>query len=344
MLTKSTHVYAHHGLPLECDVYTQDAASDTHVFLYFHPGGLTDWGREFIAPWFVQVSSIYSSPKSGTMSKIVHKACLQRKWTLISASYRLMPQVGTQGLVDDVSAAYQFARSWAIKDGKERPVILGGASAGFFNSTLIINNCSPPPIALLGICGLHTFRHPFYNSSTLLLPEPIEDADVAEFISRPIEVGKQEVGSIASFALDKLLPGGSKNPNYKAPQAPVIQDPPKHPRGHLYEYYIYKNAWLDLVGEIDAGYTWAKDASNRQRVENWPPTVLIHGDADLHVPLNSAEQMREYLGDDKVRLFVANGLHHLFETFYFLEDDEPGMSAVRDALKCLDGIVAAASK
>ncbi|KAI8666932.1 hypothetical protein NCS56_00828200 [Fusarium sp. Ph1] len=325
MLTKSTHVYAHHGLPLECDVYTQDAASDTHVFIYFHPGGLTDWGREFISPWFVQ-------------------ACLQRKWTLISASYRLMPQVGTQGLIDDVSVAYQFARSWAIKDGKERPVILGGASAGFFNSTLIINNCSPPPIALLGICGLHTFRHPFYNSSTLLLPEPIEDADVAEFISRPIEVGKQEVGSIASFALDKLLPDGSKNPNYKAPQAPVIQDPPKHPRGHLYEYYIYKNAWLDLVGEIDAGYTWAKDPNNRRRVENWPPTVLIHGDADLHVPLNSAEQMRECLGDDKVRLFVANGLHHLFETLYFLEDDEPGMSAVRDALKCLDGIVAAASK
>lgn len=167
---------------------------------------------------------------------------------------------------------------------------------------------------------------------------------MAEFISRPIEVGKQEVGSIASFALEKLLPDGSKNPDYKAPQAPVIQDPPKHPRGHLYEYYIYKNAWLDLVGEIDAGYTWAKDASNRQRVENWPPTVLIHGDADLHVPLDSAEQMRECLDDDKVRLFVANGLHHLFETFYFLEDDEPGMSAVRDALKCLDGIVAAASK
>ncbi|KAJ4174564.1 hypothetical protein NW754_004983 [Fusarium falciforme] len=237
------------------------------------------------------------------MSKIMHKACLQRKWTLISASYRLMPQVGTQGLVDDVSAAYQFARSWAVKDGKERPVILGGASA-----------------------------------------EPIEDADVAEFISRPIEVGKQEVGSIASFALEKLLPDGSKNPNYKAPQALVIQDPPKHPRGHLYEYYIYKNAWLDLVGEIDAGYTWAKDPSNRRRVENWPPTVLIHGDADLHVPLNSAEQMREYLGDDKVRLFVANGLHHLFETFYFLEDDEPGMSAIRDALKCLDSIVAAASE
>ncbi|RMJ12907.1 hypothetical protein CDV36_007457 [Fusarium kuroshium] len=325
MLTKSTHVYTHHGLPLECDVYTQDAASDTHVFLYFHPGGLTDWGREFIAPWFVQ-------------------ACLQRKWTLISASYRLMPQVGTQGLIDDVSAAYKFARSWAVKDGKERPVLLGGASAGFFNSALIINNCSPPPIALLGICGLHTFRHPFYNSSTLLLPEPIEDVDVAEFISRPIEVGKQEVGSIASFALEKLLPDGSKNPDYKPPKAPVIQDPPKHPRGHLYEYYIYKNLWLDLVGDIDAGYTWAKDPSNKRRVESWPPTVLIHGDADLHVPLDIAEQMRECLGEDKVRLFVANGMHHLFETFYFLEGDGPGMDAVRDALKCFDGIVAAASK
>ncbi|KAM0430401.1 hypothetical protein ACHAPT_005747 [Fusarium lateritium] len=207
---------------------------------------------------------------------------------------------------------------------------------------MIINHCSPPPLALLAISGLHTFRHPFFNSSTLLLPEPLEDVDMAQYISGPVEVGKQQIGSIASFEPDKLLADGSKNPNYKAPEIPTIEDPPKYPRGYLYEYYVHNNAWLNLVGEIDPGYVWAKDPSNAQRVKSWPPTVLIHGDADKHVPLDSAEQMKECLGGNKVKLFVAGGQLHLFETFYFLEDDEPSMSAVRDALTCLDGIVAAA--
>lgn len=201
-------------------------------------------------------------------------------------------------------------------------------------------------MALLGICGVYTFQHPFFESSTLLLPEPIEDADVAEFISRPMEVGKQAAGSPATFTLDKLLPDGSKKADYEAaPQAPppVTQDPPKHPRGDLFEYYVYKNAWPGLVGDVDAGYAWAKEPGSGRRVEGWPPTILIHGDADLHVPLECAEQMRECLGGGKVGLFVANGQRHLFERLCFLEDDEPGMSAVRDALKCFDDIVAAAS-
>ncbi|KAF4459460.1 hypothetical protein FALBO_13787 [Fusarium albosuccineum] len=324
MLSKSTHVYANHDIPVECDVYTQDATSDTHVFLYFHPGGLVGWGREFIAPWLVQ-------------------ACLQRKWTLISASYRLMPQVGAHGLLEDVKAAYGFAREWAAKDGRERPVIVGGASAGFFTSAVIANHCSPPPLALFAISGIHTFRHSFFNSSTLILPEPIEYSDMAEFIAGPIEVGKNDEGSIATFELDKLLADGSKNPNYKAPETPVVPNPPKYTRGALYEYYIYKNAWVDLLGEIDPGYTWAQNPDNGERVKSWPPTVLLHGDADRHVPLDIPQKMQECLGDDKVKLVVAEGQEHLFETFYYLEDDKPGMDQVRMALKCLDDIVSAAN-
>lgn len=58
MLSKTTEIYATHGLPLPCDIYAAaDYPPDTPVFLYFHPGGLVDWGRDCIAPWLVQVAA-----------------------------------------------------------------------------------------------------------------------------------------------------------------------------------------------------------------------------------------------------------------------------------------------
>lgn len=58
MLSKSTEVYADHGMPIECDIYTSsDYPKDAPVFLYFHPGGLVDWGRDCLAPWLVQVTT-----------------------------------------------------------------------------------------------------------------------------------------------------------------------------------------------------------------------------------------------------------------------------------------------
>ncbi|KAH6989178.1 Alpha/Beta hydrolase protein [Ilyonectria sp. MPI-CAGE-AT-0026] len=321
MLSKSTEVYANHGMPIECDIYTSsDYPEDAPVFLYFHPGGLVDWGRDCLAPWLVQ-------------------ACAQRKWPLISASYRLMPQVGARGLLDDVTAAYKFAREWNAPEGRERRVVVGGASGGFFTTTLIAHHCTPPPLALFSISGIATFRHPFFNSSTLRTPEPILDADMAPVIALPLVVGKTPIGSPTAFVLDMLLADASKNPDYKQPAEPVEQPRTKLYRGNLYEYYIYKNAWLDLVGEVDVGYVWAKDPANKPRVERWPPTVIFHGDVDPDVPLSVSQQMQESLGDEKVKLFVVEGQSHLFELMNFIEDDGPGMSVVRDAMNCLEEIV-----
>lgn len=56
MLQKITKVYAHHGLPLECDIYTvADPVPDAPVTLFFHAGALTGWGRDCVPPWLVQV-------------------------------------------------------------------------------------------------------------------------------------------------------------------------------------------------------------------------------------------------------------------------------------------------
>ncbi|PQK14297.1 hypothetical protein BB8028_0004g12270 [Beauveria bassiana] len=102
MLEKITKVYANHGMPIECDIYTpSEPVPDAPVALFFHAGALSGWGRDCVPPWLAQT-------------------CYKQKWPLISASYRLMPQTGTDGLAEDVTAAYDFAQNWDCSDGKKR--------------------------------------------------------------------------------------------------------------------------------------------------------------------------------------------------------------------------------
>lgn len=54
---------------------------------------------------------------------------MRRKWPLISASYRLLPQVGAQGLLKDAIAAHEFARAFEAPKGSSRRVIACGGSA-----------------------------------------------------------------------------------------------------------------------------------------------------------------------------------------------------------------------
>ncbi|KAK5996865.1 hypothetical protein PT974_02210 [Cladobotryum mycophilum] len=348
MVQKLTREYAHHGMSLECDIYTDnDYPEDAPVFLYFHPGGLVDWGRNVIAPWLVQ-------------------SCVQRKWPLISPSYRLLPQTGANGLLEDVSAAYEFAQNWDTSSpGVKRHVIAGGASGGESPQPSISTHLKasfltpesrilrrrshrpslqPPPVALLSIQGINTFRHPFFNSSTLLTPEPIPDSDMEDIISGPIQIGTTPVSDPSAFHTDKILPDASKNPHYKPPSPPPTapQDNSEPNRGMLYDYYTYRNAWLDLVGSIDPGYDWARDSAAKERAEKWPPTVIFHGNQDFDVPVGVSQFMYEKFGPAKVDLFIANDQPHLFELGSFIEDTDSGMVAVRQAVARLDVLVAKA--
>ena len=109
-LHKSTHTITVHDMPLQCDVYdTPDYPNDSPVFLFFHAGGLVCGARIIMPPWLVQL-------------------CFRRKWPLVSASYRLLPQANGDAMLADARAAYEFAQTLGGAHG--RPVIVGGASAG----------------------------------------------------------------------------------------------------------------------------------------------------------------------------------------------------------------------
>lgn len=61
------------------------------------------------------------------------QSCIVRGWILVSADYRLLPQVQGEGLLQDVKAAYDFVRQKLMSRigmrGTPR-VVVAGASAG----------------------------------------------------------------------------------------------------------------------------------------------------------------------------------------------------------------------
>ncbi|OLN87581.1 hypothetical protein CCHL11_06108 [Colletotrichum chlorophyti] len=308
-LTKTTHVFARHIIPLECDVYSsKDYSASSPVFLYFHSGGLVTGSRACVPPWLAQVRA--------------------------------------SGLLADARAAYKFAEQWGTSGDAavKRKVIVGGGSAGFFMASLTAHHTNPPPIALLSVTGITTFRHPFFNSSVLLTPEPIIEEQMAHHLSGPVSVGTTSANNPQIFHLEKLLLTGAKNTTFSTPAVPITDDgnTDEFPRGCLYDYYLHKNKFLDLVGEVDPGYEWAKLDSSMHRVTAWPPTTIIQGDADDHVDLAVSTHMVDCLGESKVKLFLAKGQPHRYEATRFLEDDIQGMDAVRMAVSNLEADVARA--
>ncbi|KAI8305370.1 Lipase 2 [Colletotrichum sp. SAR11_240] len=290
-LTKTKHVFAHHTIPLECDVYSaEDYPATSPVFLYFHSGGLVTGSRSCVPPWLAQ-----EQMASGASSNAV-----------------------------------------------ERKVIVGGGSAGFFMASLTAHHFTPSPIALLSVTGITTFRHRFFNSSVLLTPEPIAESQMSHHLAAAVSVGTTSANNPQVFHLDKLLPDGTKNANFDVTTVPITEDgnTDEFPRGCLYDYYLYRNEFPGLVGDIDPGYEWAKAASAKDKVAAWPPTTIIQGNSDEDVDLAVSTHMVGCLGEDKAKLFLAEGQPHRYEATRFLEDDVDGMDAVRQAVSNLEADVA----
>lgn len=127
----STHTFkTFNNLELKLDIYLQPSnpipfkPSDP-VVLFIHGGGFVGFNRQHLPPHVVQ-------------------SCLLRGWPLISADYRLLPQVHGRDVFEDLKDAYQFVREKApaILAGRElsseeckiEKIILVGQSAGIFIS------------------------------------------------------------------------------------------------------------------------------------------------------------------------------------------------------------------
>jgi acetyl esterase/lipase len=127
MASRSTHVFKTvDKLELKVDIYTRSSdpnptPSDPErpVVLFLHGGGFVAFNRQHVPPHVVQ-------------------SCLIRGWTLVSADYRLLPQVKGADILEDIKDAYNFVREklpgiLAGREGRTGPIeniIIVGQSAG----------------------------------------------------------------------------------------------------------------------------------------------------------------------------------------------------------------------
>jgi hypothetical protein len=148
------------------------------------------------------------------------------------------------------------------------------------------------------------------------------------------------------FYLDSLTESGAKRAGYERPKpasGPSGSDG-ELPRGCLYDYFLYENAYIPMLGSVDPGYEWAKTDSQTLKLANWPTTVFIQGDEDFDVDADVTVEAARSLGPEKARLIMAKGQPHLFEARCFLEDGGVEMDAIRCAVKELDEAISQVHK
>lgn len=205
---------------------------------------------------------------------------------------------------------------------------------------LTAHHLQPPPLALLSITGIPTFRHPFFHSSTLITAQPIPRADIERSLHGPIIAGNAMEYEPESFSIDMLLPSSAgKNPSYTHPKPPVkksVAEEDVDLRYGLYDYFVHENSFSDMLGEVDCGFEWAEGKSAKWL--SWPRTIFIQGDMDTDVDKDVCVHTANSLGG-KANMFMAKGQPHLFEATRFIEDNVPGMDVVRDATSELKNAV-----
>jgi hypothetical protein len=208
---------------------------------------------------------------------------------------------------------------------------------GFFVATIIAHYLTPKPLALLSFTGIPTFRHQWFNSSVLIPTEPIKEDEVEHLLAEPVTVGTTPP---SVFHLDMLLPSGAKNPGFEASsQLPFDRQCQDPNRGLLYDYFLHGNDFLAFVDSVDAGFSWATDATN-SKLDDWPSTIFIQGDNDEDVDKDVCISVAKSLGP-KAKLIIAQGQGHLFEGRSFIEDKTPGMDAIRLAIRALEDALTA---
>jgi hypothetical protein len=134
----------------------------------------------------------------------------------------------------------------------------------------------PRPVAVFSYYGIPSFQHDFFRSGKVLWP--VKKSQIERFLTEPMSVGCTSARE--AFSLNCLLPDGSQNVKYEKPAAENTGG--EFPRGNLYDWLVQENKYPEIVCNVDKGFEWSGWST-------FPPTILIHGDADADVPFDLSQ-------------------------------------------------------
>lgn len=192
------------------------------------------------------------------MQPVVRHLLAERGFAQVSIDYRLAPETKLPEIIDDVREAFRWVRERLPLEcsvDTERVGVIGGSAGGYL--TLMAGFAvSPRPKALVSLYGYGDIVGPWYS-------EP--DA----FYLQSPKVTEDEARSVVgAVPISESRPGGPD-------------------RFRFYLWCRQNGAWPREVMGVDpksdpAAFTPYCPEQNVD--DNYPPTLLIHGDADTDVP------------------------------------------------------------
>lgn len=273
MFWKHSHVYKVADCEIQADVYRWPDDVIRPAILWLHGGALIFGHR-------------------GTLSPGQLRRYLKAGYAVVSADYRLAPEVKIEAIVEDLQDAYGWLRSEGpdlFRIDPERIAVVGHSAGGYL--TLMTGFCvSPPPRALVSFYGYGDIAGPWYSR-----PDPFYSQEPAV----PEEEALRDVG-------DRALPG--------TPFAGRALDD----RHRFYLYCRQQGLWPKMVTghDPDEEPEWFDAFCPLRNVtREYPPTLLLHGDQDTDVPCEQSVLMAQELERCGVEheLMILPGRGHGFD-------------------------------
>ena len=199
----------------------------------------------------------------------------KHNYALVSADYRLAPQVALSEILADVQDCLKFVAEELPKhvaDGTPLDtsrIAVGGSSAGGYLA-LLAGLYSKTPIKT--ILAIYPITDPygdfFTNPQPIPWPVPVEESELASYLDRNAEV--------------------------------VSEVDPDSLRNKLY-FYMLKTATLAKLLSVEKGdetYHIANQLRKRREgKQGFLPTYVVHGDADRFVGVEQSDEVVEALKD-----------------------------------------------
>lgn len=259
MTTKTqTYTYKTASVPIQLDVHYPTSPSSTPLplLIWFHGGGLLQGHRAKVAQHHI-------------------RGAARHGYVLISADYRLCPQVGVAEVVEDVKDCLQ----WCATELSNQPglppvdpkrITVSGSSAGGYLALLAGLYCTGPAAPKV-VLPIYPITNPFGSFFT----EP-------QIPPR----GRVERGVVAPF-LDRDAAVQSCNASVEADD----------PRNNMYGYMMQEAILAELlhVEPGDDTFVVAPQILKRGSAVGFPPTFIVHGDADRFVGVEQADEVVEAL-------------------------------------------------
>ncbi|GAA5908364.1 hypothetical protein JCM5296_001292 [Sporobolomyces johnsonii] len=248
---------------------------------------------------------------------------LARGWAFVALEYRLVPQVTLHDCVEDVKDGCEFVRSGKLDEAlgggrvEGERLAVTGASAGAALAIFASYTLSPPPRVVYSLYGGCDLSSPSYHTPVAFPSGPIAYSEVASHLSPDSPVVSS---SPAQVDFSTLVAQGRTRACFWAVQEGKATE--------LAVPGLTEGAQDPKLAPFIATALIGSAADARAQI---PPTVCVHGTADLMVPFEISERLVDALEEAGVDalLIREEGANHGFDLI-------PGVVGDRERMKCFE--------